>query len=417
MKVLVLGGGVIGVSVAYYLARAGHAVEVVERQPAAGLETSFANAGEVSPGYSSPWAGPGVPLKAIKWMLMHHSPLVIKPMLDPAMWVWGAQMLRNCTTERYKINKARMVRLAEYSRDCLKELRSEIAIDYDARQQGTLQLFRTQKQMDGAAKDIEILQKSGVPFQVLDREGYLRYEPALSDVKEKFVGGLRLPGDETGDCFKFTQGLAAEAEKLGVTFRYGTAIHGIDHAGGAIAGVRTSAGTLTADRYVLALGSYSTKMLAPLGVRIPVYPVKGFSITVPITHNEKAPESTIMDETHKVAVTRLGDRIRVGGTAQLSGFNLDLEEGRRRTLEFVVQDLFPEGGDVKKASFWTGLRPMTPDGTPIVGATKFPNLMLSTGHGTLGWTMAAGTGRVMADLISGRRPDIDMEGLTVARYA
>jgi D-amino-acid dehydrogenase len=417
MKVLVLGGGVIGVSVAYYLARAGHAVEVVERQQAAGLETSFANAGEISPGYSSPWAGPGVPLKAIKWMLMHHSPLVIKPMLDPAMWVWGAQMLRNCTTERYKINKARMVRIAEYSRDCLKELRSEIAIDYDARQQGTLQLFRTQKQMDGAAKDIEILQKSGVPFQVLDREGYLQYEPALSDVKEKFVGALRLPGDETGDCFKFTQALAAEAEKLGATFRYGTAIDGIDHAGGEISGVRTAAGTLTADRYIVALGSYSTKMLAPLGIRTPVYPVKGFSITVPITHNEKAPESTIMDETHKVAVTRLGDRIRVGGTAQLSGFNLDLEEGRRRTLEFVVQDLFPEGGDVAKASFWTGLRPMTPDGTPIIGATKFPNLMLGTGHGTLGWTMAAGTGRVMADLVSGRKPEIDIEGLTVARYA
>jgi D-amino-acid dehydrogenase len=416
MRVLVLGGGVIGVCVAYFLARDGHEVEVVDRQPGPALETSFANAGEISPGYSSPWAGPGVPRKAIEWMLMKHAPLVIKPSLDPEMWRWGAMMLRNCTSERYKINKARMVRLAEYSRDCMVELRSRIAIDYDGRQQGTLQLFRTRKQMDGVAKDIEILREYGVPFQVLDRDGYLEYEPALSDVREKFVGGLRLPGDETGDCFKFTQALWAEAERLGARARWGVAVEAIEAEGGRIAGVRTSAGRLTADAYVAALGSYSTRVLKPLGIRTPVYPVKGFSITVPITHNAKAPESTIMDETHKVAVTRLGDRIRVGGTAQLSGFDLSLNDGRRRTLEHVVTDLFPEGGDVSKATFWTGLRPMTPDGTPILGPTRYPNLMLSTGHGTLGWTMAVGTGRVMADLIGGRKPGIDMEGLTLARY-
>jgi D-amino-acid dehydrogenase len=416
MRVLILGGGVIGVSIAYYLARAGHEVEVVERQPGPGLETSFANAGEVSPGYSSPWAGPGVPIKAIKWMLMYHSPLVIKPMLDPAMWRWGFATLRNCTTARYKMNKARMVRLAEYSRDCLKELRAETGIAYDERAMGTLQLFRTQKQLDGVGKDMEILKQYGVPFQLLDRQGYLQYEPALADVKDKFVGALRLPGDETGDCFKFTNALATEAAKLGVTFRYGLPIGSIEHSDRRITGVRTKTGLLTADRYVVALGSYSARMVAPLGIKLPVYPVKGFSITVPITRIEKAPESTIMDETHKVAITRLGDRIRVGGTAQLSGFNLDLEQGRRKTLEFVVEDLFPLGGDISKASFWTGLRPMTPDGTPIIGDTSIPNLMLSTGHGTLGWTMAAGTGRVMADLIGGRKPEISMEGLTVARY-
>ncbi|MEZ5645866.1 MAG: D-amino acid dehydrogenase [Burkholderiaceae bacterium] len=416
MRVLILGSGVIGTTIAYYLARDGHEVEVVDRQPGAGLETSFANAGEVSPGYSAPWAGPGVPVKAIQWLLMHHSPLVIKPMLDPAMWRWGLSMLRNCTAERYRINKGRMVRVAEYSRDCLKALRADTGIHYDHREQGTLQLFRTQKQLDATAKDIAILKEYGVPFQLLDREGYLRYEPALAGVKHKFVGALRLPGDETGDCHQFTQALAARAAALGVRFRFDTDIQALEREGSRITGLRTSAGRLTADRYVLALGSYSTRMLAPLGIRIPVYPVKGFSITVPITHPEASPESTIMDETHKVAVTRLGDRIRVGGTAQLSGFDLSLDERRRRTLEFVVRDLFPNGGDVQRAEFWTGLRPMTPDGTPIIGETPVDNLLLSTGHGTLGWTMAAGTGRVMADLVAGRTPQISMEGLGVARY-
>ena len=416
MRVLILGSGVIGTTMAYYLARAGHEVEVVDRQPGPGLETSYANAGEVSPGYAAPWAGPGVPLKAIQWLLMHHSPLVIKPMLDPAMWRWGLSMLRNCTEARYRVNMGRMVRLAEYSRDCLKELRAEIGIDYDAREQGTLQLFRTQKQLDATAKDIEILKQYQVPYQLLDRAGYLQYEPALAAVQHKFVGALRLPGDETGDCFKFTTSLAERAQALGVKFRFGVDIEGIERSGQRITGVRTDAGLLTAERYVLALGSYSTKMLAPLGIRIPVYPVKGFSITVPITDASKAPESTIMDETHKVAVTRLGERIRVGGTAQLSGFDLALDPGRQRTLEFVVSDLFPQGGDVSQAEFWTGLRPMTPDGTPILGETPIENLYLSTGHGTLSWTMATGTGRVMADLISGRAPEISLEGLSVARY-
>ncbi|MBD5803705.1 D-amino acid dehydrogenase small subunit [Azoarcus sp. Aa7] len=417
MHVLVLGSGVIGTTIAYYLARAGHQVSVVDRQPGPALETSYANAGEVSPGYSAPWAGPGVPLKAIKWMLMHHSPLVIKPMLDPAMWRWGMSMLRNCTEARYRVNKSRMVRLAEYSRDCLKELRADTGIRYDERSHGTLQLFRTQKQLDGVGKDVEILKQYGVPFQVLEGNAYLEYEPALALVKDKFVGALRLPGDETGDCFKFTQNLATMAESLGATFRFGVNIRGIEHAGDRITGVRTDAGLLTADKYILALGSYSPQLLKPVGIDIPVYPVKGYSITVPIDDAAMAPESTIMDETHKVAVTRLGDRIRVGGTAQLSGFDLHLDTARRRTLEFVVGDLFPKGGDVAQAEFWTGLRPMTPDGTPIIGKTRYPNLYLSTGHGTLGWTMAAGTGRVMADLVSGRNPDIAIDDLGVARYA
>jgi len=417
MKVLVLGSGVIGVTCAYQLALAGHEVTVVDRQPAAALETSYGNAGEVSPGYSAPWAGPGVPIKAIKWLLMRHRPLVIRPNIDLALVRWGLAMLRNCTAARYEINKGRMVRLAEYSRDCLKELRAQTGIRYDERTQGTLQLFRTQAQLDGTAADIEILKRYGVAYEVLDREGCIRNEPALAHVRDKFVGGLRLPGDETGDCFKFTQNLAALAVQQGVSFRYGTRIDGLKLAGKQIDGVATDAGVLKADAYLVALGSYSPLLLRGVGIRIPVYPVKGYSITVPITEASGAPESTVMDETHKVAVTRLGERIRVGGTAELAGYTLRLHEARRETLTHVVTDLFPRGGDVARAEFWCGLRPMTPDGTPVVGATRVPNLYLATGHGTLGWTMAAGTGRVMADVISGRAPGVDLAGLTVDRYA
>ena len=417
MKIAILGSGVIGTTAAWYLARDGHEVIVIDRQDGVALETSFANAGEVSPGYSAPWAGPGVPLKAIRWLMMRHRPLVIRPALDAAMWRWGWAMLPNCTQARYRVNKARMLRLAEYSRDCLVALRADTGIRYDERSRGTLQLFRTHKQLDATAKDIEILSRFGVPFELLDRDGYVEHEPALARVRDKFVGALRLPGDETGDCHKFSQALAERAQGLGVQFRFGTHIRALASDGQAVTSVETDAGPVRADRYLVALGSHSTPMLAPLGVRLPVYPVKGYSITVPITDAAGAPESTVMDETHKVAVTRLGDRIRVGGTAELAGYDLALDPARRRTLEFVVGDLFPHGGDIANAEFWTGLRPMTPDGTPIVGPTRLANLWLATGHGTLGWTMATGTGRLLSHWMTGREPDIDTEGLALERYA
>ncbi|MEO6030897.1 MAG: D-amino acid dehydrogenase, partial [Burkholderiaceae bacterium] len=410
MKVIVLGSGVIGVASGYQLALAGHEVTVLDRQPAAGLETSYANAGEVSPGYSAPWAGPGVPVKAIKWLLMRNRPLVIRPDLDPDLVRWVLAMLRNCTAARYELNKGRMVRLAEYSRDCMKELRAQTGIRYDERMQGTLQLFRTQRQLDGSVADIAILQRFGVGFELLDRAGCIRHEPALARVLEKFVGGLRLPGDETGDCFKFTQGLAALAVRRGVQFRFGTRIERLQLVGDRIESVVTDAGSLRADAFLVALGSHSPLLLKPLGIRLPVYPVKGYSITVPIRDAAGAPESTVMDETHKVAVTWLGERIRVGGTAELAGYSMQLHDARRRTLEHVVDDLFPHGGDLACTEFWCGLRPMTPDGTPVLGATRIPNLFLATGHGTLGWTMAAGTDRVLADVISGRTPDVDLDG-------
>lgn len=417
MKVLVLGSGVVGVTSAWYLAQAGHEVTVVDRQPGAGLETSFANAGQVSPGYSAPWAGPGVPLKCVRWLLMKYRPFVFWPLPDPYLWRWLAATLENCTAAAYDRNKGRMVRLAEYSRDVMLDLRAQTSIAYDDRQQGTLQVFRTRKQLDAIAGDLAVLNQYNVPYEVLDTQGCVRAEPGLAQSSHKIVGGLRLPGDETGDAFKFSQRLAEMAQAKGVTFRYNTDIRRLRSEGGRISGVETAQGVLTADAYVLALGSYSPALLRPLGIRLPVYPVKGYSLTAPITDESLAPVSTIMDETFKIGITRLGDRVRVGGTAELAGFNLRLRAPRRATLEHSVSDLFPGSCVPSQAEFWTGLRPMTPDGTPVIGRTGLDNLYLNTGHGTLGWTMACGSGRVLADVISGRKPDIAADDLAIARYS
>lgn len=417
MRVLVLGSGVIGTTSAYYLARQGFEVVVVDRQAGPALETSHANAGQVSPGYASPWAAPGVPLKALKWLFQKHAPLAIRLTGDSNQYLWMAQMLRNCTAARYAVNKERMVRLSEYSRDCLDELREDTGIAYEGRQLGTTQIFRTQQQVDAAAKDIAVLERSGVPFELLDRDGVARVEPALAAVKHKLAGGLRLPNDQTGDCFLFTNRLAEEARRLGVEFRFGAEIQQLSANGDHLDGVRVDGELLTADYYVLALGSYSPPLLAPLGIRAPVYPLKGYSLTVPIVDASMAPTSTILDETYKVAITRFDDRIRVGGMAEICGFDLNLDPRRRATLEMITGDLYPRGGDLAQASFWTGLRPATPDGTPIVGATRYRNLFLNTGHGTLGWTMACGSGRLLADLIARKQPQISAEGLDISRYS
>lgn len=416
MRVLVMGSGVIGTTSAYYLARAGFDVVVVDRQPAVAMETSFANAGQVSPGYASPWAAPGVPLKAMKWLMQRHAPLAIKLTGDAQQYLWMAQMLRNCTAARYAVNKERMVRLSEYSRDCLDELRAETGIHYEGRQRGTTQLFRTQAQLDSAAKDIAVLEASGVPYELLDRAGVARAEPALAQVADKLSGALRLPNDQTGDCQMFTTRLADMARELGVEFRFNQDIQHLEFSGDRLDGVWIDGKLEQADRYVLALGSYSSSMLKPLGIRVPVYPLKGYSLTVPITDPAMAPVSTVLDETYKVAITRFDERIRVGGMAEIAGHDLSLNPRRRETLEMVVGDLFPRGGDPRQAEFWTGLRPATPDGTPIVGATAYRNLFLNTGHGTLGWTMACGSGRLLADLLAKKRTQISTDGLDISRY-
>ncbi len=417
MHVIVLGSGVIGTTTAYYLARQGAKVTVLDRQPEAASETSYANAGQVSPGYSTPWAAPGIPLKALKWMFQKdHAPLSIRSDGTLYQWRWMAAMLANCSASRYAVNKERMLRLAEYSRDCLKSLRTETGIQYEARTKGTLQLFRTEHQYEAAQRDIQVLESCGVPYELLDSNRLETAEPALARTAYKLTGGLRLPNDETGDCRLFTRRLAQMAVELGVEFRYGQSVTSLETTRGEITGVRVGDEVLTADRYVAAFGSYSRGFLAPLGLDLPVYPVKGYSLTIPLLDPDAAPVSTVLDETYKVAVTRFDDRIRVGGMAELAGFDLRLNPERRRTLEYVVNDLYPGSGEVERAEFWTGLRPMTPDSTPIVGPTRYPNLYVNTGHGTLGWTMSCGSAKLLSDLVMGQRPEIRADDLALSRY-
>lgn len=417
MRVLVLGSGVIGVASAWYLARAGHAVTVVDRQPGPAMETSFANGGQVSWGSGNPWAAPDIPFTALKWLLRPHSPLVLRPTLDPAMWVWLLRMLGQCTPRRYARNKRRMLRLARYSHDCLTELKRDTGIHYDQRTRGTLVLLRSARELNRAHRESAALAALGIPQQLLDPSQCLAHEPALARVAGKIAGGLLFPDDESGDCRVFSEQLAARALVADVRFRYSTTVQSLVANAGRIAAVETDRGRLDADAYVLACGSYSPRLLAPLGLRLPVYPVKGYSITVPIDDETAAPQGTLTDETHKTVITRLGNRLRAAGTAELAGYDLELRADRIATLRHVVRDLFPDAGNLERAEAWTGLRPMTPDNPPVLGETPYKNLYLNTGHGTLGWTMACGSGKVLADVVSGNTPDIDLDGLTFTRFA
>ena len=417
MHILVLGSGVIGVTTAYYLSRAGHRVTVIDRAAGPGQETSFGNAGQIAAACASPWGAPGMPLKAIKWLLQKHRPLSMAPdgTLLQLRWLW--QLLRNCSQTRHAVNRERMARLAVYSRDCLQALRTETGIEYESRQLGSLQLFRTQQQLDHAASDIAMLQQNGVRVELLTPSRLIEAEPALAAAQGKLTGGLHLPGDETGDCHLFTARLAEMAQALGAQFQHNAKIERLVSHGDKIAGVHCNGGLLIADHYVVALGAYSTELLKDI-VDIPVYPIKGYSITVPIDNENAAPRSAVLDDTYKIAVTRFDRRIRAAGLADIAGFNRHLNPKRRRILEMAVDDLFPGAGNSAdaSASFWCGLRPMTPDGTPIVGATPLHNLHLNTGHGALGWTMACGSARLLTDLIAGRKTEIPSDDLASARY-
>lgn len=422
MRVLILGSGVIGVTTAYYLAKAGAEVTVVDRQLAPAAETSFANAGQISPGYATPWAAPGIPLKALKWLFQKHAPLAIR--LDGSLLQlqWLARMLVNCTADRYATNKERMLRIAEYSRHCLDALRADTGIGYEGRQLGTTQVFRQQSQLDSLAKDTSILDACGIEYQLLGIDGIRQAEPGIDVARAGLLGALRLPNDQTGDCNLFTRGLTEKARSLGVAFEFGKTVTRLHAVAGKIRGVavrdqQTGVTSLReADQVVLALGSYSTGMLSDLPLSIPVYPLKGYSLTIPIDDASRAPQSTVMDETYKIAVTRFDQRIRVGGMAEVAGYDLTLNPRRRRTLEMVVDSLYPGAGRLEEGQFWTGLRPMTPDGTPIIGRTPLSNLWLNTGHGTLGWTMACGSARLLSDQITGRPTEISSAGLGVDRY-
>jgi D-amino-acid dehydrogenase len=417
MKVLVLGSGVIGVTSAWYLSQAGHEVTVVDRQAEPGMETSHANGGQVSWGASTPWAAPGIPFKALKWMFRPHSPLVLRPRLDPTMWSWLFKMLGNCTSARYAINRERMLRLSRYSYECLLALRRETEIHYDERASGVLELFRTGQELNEAADQAAMLERWNVPSRLLDRAGCVAHEPALRTAQNKITGGMLLPGDESGDCLQFTRELARRAETHGVRFALSAQIEQLIADGDRVKGVLTDKGEMNADAYVLACGSYSPLLLRPLGIKLPVYPVKGYSATIDIDNDAAAPAGTLTDVSYKVVVTRLGDKLRGAGTAELTGYDLSLRPSRCNTIKHVLNDLFPNAGDLSRAEYWCGLRPMTPDNPPVLGTTIYKNLFLNTGHGTLGWTMACGSGKVIANLVSGHQPEIDMEGLTLARFS
>lgn len=416
MKVVVIGGGVIGVTTAWFLMREGHEVIVVDRQSGVGLETSYANAGEISPGYATPWASPGLAIKALKWMFMRHAPLVLHPSMDPGQYRWMAEVLKNCSLPKYRLNKERMMRIAQYSQEILRDLRLSLGLEYDARSLGLLQLFRTESQMQRVAEDTAVLEQFGVPYEILDRSGCIAAESGLRYASAPFVGGLRLAGDETGDCYKFTSALADLAAAHGVGFCNDARVEKLHVWKDAVVAVETSRGDIVGDVYVAAAGSYTPQLLKGTGVSVPVAPIKGYSLTFPVADVSRAPVSTLMDETHKVAITRLGHNVRVAGMAELAGYDLRLNVRRRATLEKVVEDLFPGAGRSSDGAFWSGLRSMTPDSVPVLGPTAIRNLYLNTGHGTLGWTMACGSARIVSDLVSGRRPDINVEGLTVDRF-
>ncbi|GGX41858.1 D-amino acid dehydrogenase [Saccharospirillum salsuginis] len=419
MKVVVLGAGVIGVTTAYYLAKAGHKVIVVDRQGAAGMETSFANAGMISTGYSTPWAAPGVPIKAIKWMFQRLAPFKVSPgALNRHSMPWLIQMTRNCSHSAYATNKQRLLTLAEYSRESFLKLEDDLNIAYDNRKHGTLQLFRNKKQLHSIRQDLDVLDDMGIPYELLDAEGCLAVEPGLAHGSRNFVGGLRLINDLTGDCHLFTQTLVDECRKMGVEFRFDTVIDSIKATTRNIMYVCTGSRVIKGDAYVCALGSYSPELLKPLGVKLPIYPIKGYSLTYSISDQENhAPRSTIMDESYKVAITRFDKRIRVGGMAEIAAFNLKAYKKRQKALEFVLNDLFPGSVGLDEPEAWAGLRPMTPDSTPILGRTRYSNLYLNTGHGSLGWTLSLGSARTLAAIISELRPDVSPEDYSIVRYS
>ena len=420
MRVAVLGAGVAGIATAYYLREAGHEVTVIDRQAGPALETSYSNAGHVCPSYATPWAAPGMRWKAAKWSMQAwlgmDTALRFTPRLDSHQWKWLKRFLGECDAAHYAVNKARMGRIARYSHTQLKTLRERLSLDYEQTTVGNLQVFRDQQGLDNAGLAVKVLQASGVPHQLMNVNQCVAFDPALGDARDQIAGGLLLPADETGNCRLFTASLGKWLAEQGVQFRYGTAIEGFAATGDRVV-VRTAAGEVTADAFVLSCASPSAALARPLGLDLPIYPVKGYAITVPITDDARAPKSGIMDEALKVAITRMGRHIRAAGTAEIGARDASASKAACATTIKSVASLFGGGVDMSRAEYWAGLRPMTPDGAPIIGRTRYANLYLATGGGSNGWTTACGVGRVTADIVSGKTPEIDAADLGLARFA
>ncbi len=417
MRVLVLGAGVVGVASAWYLRRHGHEVVVVDRQPAPAMETSFANGGQVSTSHAEPWANPAAPLKLLRWLGREDSPLLWRLRADAAQWAWGLRFLRECTPGRTRGNIVAILRLALYSRSLLKDLRPALGLEYDQEQRGILHFYTDKAGFEHAIPQAELMRRHGCDRVVKSAAECLAIEPALNHSTVPIVGGTYTADDESGDAYKFTHALAARAADSGVVFRFGASVEALAAEGGRVTGARLAGGeNLTADAYVVALGSYSPLLLRPLGVRIPVYPAKGYSITVPLGDDgDTAPSVSLTDDDRKIVFSRLGDRLRVAGTAEFSGHDTTLNEVRCQALVERTRAIFPRL-PAGRVEFWAGLRPATPGNVPLIGVTGLSNLHLNTGHGTLGWTMACGTGRLLADLLSGKAPDIDPAPYSARRH-
>ncbi len=420
MRVLVLGSGVVGTTAAWYLSRSGHEVTVVDRQPASGLETSFANGGQISVSHAEPWANPHAPAKVLKWLAREDAPLLFRLRADPAQWSWGLRFLLECLPGRTRDNIVQIVNLGLYSRAALQALRAETGIRYDHLERGILHFYTSEAEFEAAAGPAELMRQYGVDRQVKSAAECVAIEPALAAARSTIAGGTYTPSDESGNAWKFTDELAKLAAARGVVFRYGTDVLRLLAAGGRLEGVRVRRAegaeeTLTADAYVMALGSYSPHLLKGAGISVPVYPAKGYSITVPVSGSGRAPHVSLTDDEYKLVFSRLGDELRVAGTAELTGWNTEINRVRCQAIVRRAAALFPGGAHWEQARFWTGLRPATPGNVPLIGRSRLPNLFLDTGHGTLGWTHACGSGRAIADLVSGRVPEVDFRFLGVER--
>ncbi len=412
MKVLVLGAGLIGTTTAWYLAGRGHEVTVVDRRAGPGLETSFANGGQISVCHAQPWANPQAPAQILQWLGRDDAPLLFRLRPDPRQWTWGASFLLECLPARTRRNIGEIVRLALYSRASLQALRAETRIRYDELMLGILHYYTQPRVFEAAVRAAAVMRDYGLDREVKTVDEAVAIEPALAASRGRIVGATYTPSDESGDAYLFTVRLAELARERGVVFRPNVAVERLAREGGRIAGAvaRDGAGgeaRITGDAYVLALGSFSPLVARGLGLNLPVYPAKGYSASVPVADRARAPHVSLTDDEAKIVISRLGERLRIAGTAELSGYSTELNPVRCEALIRRMREMFPGAGDYERAEFWAGLRPATPSNVPIVGRTRYPNLFVNTGHGTLGWTLACGSGRALADLISGRKPEVD----------
>ena len=412
MRVVVLGAGLLGVTSAYFLRQQGHDVTVIDRQATPAAETSFANGGQISVSHAEPWANPGAPLKVLKWLGHEDAPLLFRIRADMRQWLWGLQFLRECTPARTRHNIEQIVRLGTYSRDTLQALRRDIGLEYDERMQGILHFYTSQKEFDGAEGPAAQMRALGCDRRVISADEAVRLEPALRHIRPQLAGATYTAEDESGDANRFARELVGRCEADGVQFLMSHTVTALRAAAGRIDHVEATDADgrfqrVRGDAYVLAMGSLSPLYAAPLGIRLPIYPAKGYSVTLPVKDEAMAHQVSLTDDEYKLVFSRLGNRLRIAGTAELNGYDRDLNRVRCEAIVRRTEELFPGAGDTEQAQFWTGLRPATPSNVPIVGRSKLPNLYLNTGHGTLGWTHSCGSGKSIARIVSGLQPEVD----------